>query len=59
LKYIQTASVNRTITTTQRDELLISVFFDMDGILSETLGLCESGIRAVANRAFLLPFGCS
>jgi hypothetical protein len=42
LKYIQAANATKTITTTQRDELLISVFFDMDGILSEKPSLGES-----------------
>jgi hypothetical protein len=38
-------SASKTIATIQSDELLISVFFAMDGILSEKLALCESGNR--------------
>ena len=41
LKYIQAVSANKTIVTTQRDELLISVFLAMNRILSPTLRLCE------------------
>jgi len=45
LKYIQAVSASKTIATIQSDELFISVFFAMDGILSEKLALCESGNR--------------
>ena len=41
LKYIQAVSANKTIVTTQSDELLISVFLAMNRILSPTLRLCE------------------
>jgi len=41
LKNIQAVRANKTIVTTQRDELLISVFLAMNRILSPTLRLCE------------------
>ncbi len=44
LKYIQAASAIRTITTTQRDELLISVFLAMDGILTRHRRYARAGI---------------
>src|SRR5271165_5751602 len=50
LKYIQAASAIRTITTTQRDELLISVFLDMDGILTRHRGYARLELWIVLSR---------
>jgi hypothetical protein len=60
-KNIQAANPTKTSTTTQRDELLISVFLDMHRILSEPFRLCESGNRRVSRSQIgvLPPFGCS
>jgi hypothetical protein len=46
LKYIHTASANKTIVTIQRDEPLIPVFFAIRHILSPTLGICGTRFRA-------------
>jgi len=45
LKYIHTASANKTIVTIQRDEPLISVFFAMRHILSPTSRICGTRFR--------------
>ncbi|MGA9801726.1 MAG: hypothetical protein WBQ46_00615 [Terriglobales bacterium] len=46
LKYIHTASANKTIVTIQRDEPLISVFLAIRHILSPTLCICGTRFRA-------------
>ena len=46
LKYIHTASANKTIVTIQRDEPLISVFFAITHILSPASRICGTRFRA-------------
>jgi len=61
LKYIHTASANKTIVTIQRDEPLISVFLAIRHILSPTLCICGTRFRAgtqslnSVQRASVLP----
>ncbi len=45
LKYIHTASPNKTIATIQSDEPLISVFLAIRHILSPTSGICGTPFR--------------
>lgn len=57
LKYIYTASANKTIVAIHRDESLIPVFLAMDGILTPSIsstrnrsGFCHVATRPTAQR---------